>query len=92
MSLLNNSTAHCQTSATFAETKHGKRPNINQGFFIAKKQTDGSPGRPVGNEEGAIMLFEDLEVSTKVKDSMASEHGPLSIFRVNLVLAGEVLF
>ncbi len=64
---------------------------MNFGFFIAQKQEDGSPGRPVGNEDGAIMMFEDLDVAKGVRDNMQEEGAPLAIFKVNLVYAGEVL-
>ena len=64
---------------------------MNCGYFIAQKQPDGTPGRPIGNEEDAIMLFEDLEKAREVQLTMSAEHGPLSVFKVNLVFAGEVL-
>jgi hypothetical protein len=67
------------------------QPTPDQGFFIAQKLLDGSPGRPIGNEDSAIMLFEDLCVAQKVRDELSSEHGPLSIFKVNMVFCGEVV-
>lgn len=63
----------------------------NQGYFIAQKLPDGTPGRPIGNDDGAIMMFEDLEKVCDVRNAMLEEHGPLSIFIVNIVFAGEVL-
>ena len=64
---------------------------INSGFFVAEKLPDGSPGRPIGNEDGAIMLFEDLALADRVRSGAAPENGPLTIFKVNIVFAGEVL-
>lgn len=64
---------------------------MNQGFFIAQKLADGSPGKPVGNDDGAIMLFEDFDKAIIVRGGLEKEHGALGIFRVNLVFAGEVL-
>lgn len=67
------------------------------GFFIAKKLKDGSPGQPIGMAidniamEGGIMMFEELGDAIKVRDTMQTDIGPLSIFKVNLVFAGEVL-
>lgn len=64
---------------------------MNQGFFIAQKQPDGTPGRPIGNDDGAIMLFEDFDKACEVLKEMQAEYGPLSLFKVNLVFAGEVI-
>jgi hypothetical protein len=64
---------------------------VNQGFFIAQKLPDGTPGKPVGNDDGAIMMFEEFDKAVTVRQELQREHGPLSIFRVNLVFAGEVL-
>lgn len=64
---------------------------MNQGYVIAKKNADGDMGRPIGNDEGAIALFEELDLAVKVRNSMVPEHGPLSVFIVNLVFAGEVV-
>lgn len=64
---------------------------MNQGFFIAKKKPDGSPGIPIGNEDEAISMFDDLEKAVKVKDEMEAIHGKLSIFRVSIVHMGEVI-
>lgn len=63
----------------------------SQGFFIAQKQQDGSPGRPIGNDAGAIMMFEDLAKALDVKRVMEVEHGPLGVFAVNMVFVGEVV-
>ena len=67
------------------------RVNSNQGFFIAQKLTDGSPGCPIGNDAGAIMMFEDLVKALDVKRAMEMEHGPLSVFAVNMSFCGEVV-
>jgi hypothetical protein len=64
---------------------------MNSGYFIAKKLPDGTPGRPIGNEEDAISLFEDLDLAVKVRDSMLPEHGELSVFKINVAFVGEVL-
>jgi hypothetical protein len=64
---------------------------IDSGFFIAQRLPDGSPGRPVGNSDGAMSLFEDLSVARKVKEDMEQEVGPLAIFRLNVVYCGEVV-
>ena len=64
---------------------------FDQGFFIAQKLPDGGPGRPIGNDDGAISVFDDLGVATKVRDDMLAEHGLLGIFKINVALAGEVL-
>jgi len=64
---------------------------LDQGFFIAQKQQDGSPGRPIGNDDGAIMMFEELDKASEVRKNMEVEHGPLSVFRVNMVFVGEVV-
>lgn len=70
----------------------GKGLAINQGFFIAQRQADGSPGKPIGDEEtGAIMMFEELDSALEVKSRLQAEHGQLSIFKINLVFAGEVV-
>ncbi len=37
------------------------------------------------------MMFEELDQAKKVRDLLDPEHGPLSIFRVNLVFSGEVI-
>jgi hypothetical protein len=52
---------------------------------------DGTPGRPVGNDDGAIMMFEDLDKAIQVKAELEKEHGKLTLFKVNLVFTGEVL-
>ena len=64
---------------------------LNRGFFIAQKQSDGSPGRPVGNGAGAIMMFEDLEKALEVKRALEVGHGALGVFAVNMSFAGEVV-
>ena len=63
---------------------------INAGYFIAQKDQDGSPGRPIGNEDGAIMLFDDLAVARKVRDDSLAECGQMYIWRVNISILGEV--
>lgn len=63
----------------------------NQGFFIAQRQPDGSPGRPIGNDDGAIMMFEELDKVLEVRKEMEAEHGPLGVYKVNMVFAGEVI-
>lgn len=68
-----------------------KPTTLDQGFFIAQKLPDGSPGRPIGNDDGSIAMFEDLEVVKAVRSKLVEEHGPLSIFRVNMVFSGEVI-
>ena len=70
---------------------------VSQGFFIAQKKQDGSPGRPIGTGDfekdgnGPLLLFEDLEEATRVRAELVKSTGPLSIFQVNLVMAGEVI-
>ncbi len=64
---------------------------INTGFVLAKKQSDGSMGRPVGNEDGAVMVFDDLEIARIVQKNMETSHGALSIFIANISFSGEVL-
>ena len=64
---------------------------MDAGFFIAQKQEDGTPGRPVGNDDGSIAVFEELDTALEVRDSLAAEHGKLSIFRINISFSGEVL-
>ena len=59
-------------------------------YFIAKKKQDGSPGKPIGNEVGAIMVFEELEVARGTCEVLSREHGQLSIFAMNIVVVGEV--
>ena len=63
----------------------------DQGFFIAQRLPDGSPGRPIGNDDGSIAMFEDLDVARKTREDLTPEHGPLSIFSVNMVFSGEVI-
>lgn len=60
-------------------------------FFIASKTADGTLGKPIGNDDGAIMFFEELEAAIEVKNGLVKEHGPLHIFRMNMSFAGEVL-
>ena len=64
---------------------------MDQGFFLAQRQEDGSPGRPIGNDDAAIMLFDDLANAVRVRDGMLAECGPLGIFKLNVVLVGEVV-
>lgn len=65
---------------------------MDQGFFLAQKQQDGSPGRPLGNEEdGAIMMWENLSEALNVRNRLIPEMGVLCVFRVNLVFTGEVI-
>ena len=64
---------------------------MDQAFFIAQRQEDGTPGRPVGNDDGAIMMFEELELAKKVQQEMDDEHGPLAIFQLNVKFVGEVV-
>ena len=64
---------------------------MNQGFFLAQKLPDGSPGRPIGNDAGAISMFEELDKALEVRRMMEAEHGPLSVFAVNMSFCGEVV-
>ena len=64
---------------------------MNEGFFVAQKLADGSLGRPVGNDDGAIMLFEELERAAAVRLSLLEESSDLAVFKVNLVFVGEVI-
>ena len=63
----------------------------DQGFFIAQRLADGSPGRPIGNDDGAIMLFDDLGKALEVRTCMEAEHGPLGVFKINISFVGEVI-
>lgn len=70
---------------------------MGKGYFIAQKTPDGSPGRPIAADEfvkdgsGPFLLFEDLDEAKMVRDQLASQIGPLSIFCVNIVLSGELV-
>jgi hypothetical protein len=64
---------------------------MDAGFFIAQKQEDGTPGRPVGNDDGSIAVFEELDTALKVRDALTAEHGKLSVFKINISFAGEFL-
>jgi hypothetical protein len=58
------------------------------GFFIAEKLPDGSPGRPVGDQEyDTVALFHTVEKAIQIRDSVNKD---LKIFRLNLVFVGEV--
>lgn len=61
------------------------------GYFIASKNADGSPGKPVGNEDGAVMVFDDLAAAKAARGSLVVEMGQLSIFQVNVSILGEVV-
>lgn len=60
-------------------------------YVIVQKTADGSPGRPVGDENGAIAVFEDSEQASKVLNDMKEDVPNLGIFRLNISMAGEVL-
>lgn len=64
---------------------------MSTGYFIAIKREDGSPDRPIGNDDGAISMFEELDQARATAASLSEEHGPLAVFQVNLVFVGEVL-
>lgn len=63
---------------------------MNQGYFIAQREPDGSPGKPIGNEDGAIMLFDSKEQAQKVLDEMTKDVTDLRLYMVNYVVVGEV--
>ena len=64
---------------------------MDSAFFIAKRQEDGAPGFPIGNDDGAISIFEDLDTAVKVQGEMEKEYGPLAIFKINVAFVGQVL-
>lgn len=64
---------------------------MNTAYLIARKQPDGSPGQPVGNDEGAVMVFEEIGDANRVRNSLSTTSEPLSVFAVNLVIVGEVV-
>lgn len=64
---------------------------MSQGYFIALKKPDGSPDRPIGNDDGAISMFEDLGMAVRVAENLSTPDQPLHVFQVNLVFVGEVL-
>lgn len=71
---------------------------MNVGFFIAQKQDDGTPGRPIGmaiddsEVDGGIMMFEELPHAIQARERMQADMGTeLSIFKVNLAFVGEVI-
>lgn len=71
---------------------------IQEAYILSKKNHDGSPGKPVGisaldetNEDGAMLLFEDLAQVRTVMEHVMSEMGELSIFKVSVTLLGEVV-
>jgi len=64
---------------------------MNQGYLLAEKLEDGSPGRPIGNEEGAVMLFDDLAVAQRIRDDMSDGELRLCVFRVNISISGEAI-
>jgi hypothetical protein len=64
---------------------------MNKGFFLAQKQDDGTPGRPIGNEDGAIMMFEELEVAVRAMQDLPTNLAPMGVFQVNISFVGEVI-
>ncbi len=43
------------------------------------------------NNDGGMLLFENLEQAKAVLDSVLPDVGPLSIFKVSVTLLGEVV-
>ncbi len=71
---------------------------IREAFILSKRNSDGSPGKPVGisavdesNNDGGMLLFEDLGQARAVRDTVLPDVGPLSIFKVSVTLLGEVV-
>ena len=64
---------------------------MSQGFFLAMRQDDGSPGNTVGNDLGATMVFEDVAAAAAARESLRESYGKLAIFCINIVVVGEVL-
>ena len=71
-----------------------REKKMAEAYFLALKQSDGSPGQPLANEDNAIMVWDDLAQATKIRDQMLSEKElgvKLSIFKAEMTIVGEVL-
>jgi hypothetical protein len=64
---------------------------MDSGYIVAEKLEDGKVGRPVGTDDGGVSLFEDPNRATAVRDSLRSEMPTLAVFRLNIIMVGEVL-
>jgi hypothetical protein len=65
-----------------------------ESFILAKKDSSGVPGEPVGlTAEGgpeSIALMASAEEASQLR-ALLTGIGPLAIFKVHVVLVGEVL-
>jgi hypothetical protein len=67
---------------------------VSQGYVVAEELEDGSPGRPVGGDDGSVALFDDLGAARAALLSVATDtaHCPkMSVFKVNVAMAGKVI-
>jgi hypothetical protein len=64
---------------------------MDVGYFIAERQPDGRPGKPAGNDDGAIMVFEELDPAKSARDRISREISrEMAIYKLSIRLVGEV--
>jgi hypothetical protein len=64
---------------------------MNKGYFIAEKLENGKPGKPLGNEDGAIMMFDELDLALPVIGALKADNPRLSLFQTEVTITGEVI-
>jgi hypothetical protein len=67
---------------------------ITEGYVVAEELENGSPGRPIGNDDGSVALFDNLECARGVLEAVVKESGTvqkLCVFRANVSFAGKVV-
>ena len=74
----------------------GKQSKSSDAYYIAKKNNDGSPGKPIGiaalddaNDDGAMLLFNGLKEAKSVLTEIGEDD--LSVFKVHMRVIGEVV-
>lgn len=61
---------------------------MDKGYFLAEVQPDSSPGRPIGDNNGAIMVFDDRELAFETLKKTGIDG--LAVFLLNVQVIGRV--
>lgn len=59
-------------------------------IFLAEEREDGTPGKPIGNEQGAIMVFEDGEMARTVWNELRETIPTLAMFGASISVVGKI--
>ena len=67
---------------------------MSNAIMIAEVTDEGGAGKPIGNEDGAVLIFEDEATAARVLETLRTGKirnlGNLALFAVNMAVVGRI--